>query len=84
MQSVWLDGSNYLADPIDARVTIKDLGKDLYFGTQNKTNLIRLRLMELPGTVEHSGENGLVGYVYVEVNYTGPGTYVPQVGVTRT
>ena len=84
MQSVWLDGSNYLADPIDARVTLKDLGKDLYFGTRNKANLIRLRLVELPGTVDNSGEKGLVGYVYVEVNYSEPGTYVPEVGVSRT
>ena len=84
MQTVWLDGSNFIADPIDTGVTIKDLGKDLYFGTQNKANLVRVRLVELPGTVEHSGESGLVGYVYVEVNYTRPGTYVPEVGVTRT
>jgi len=83
MQTVWLNGSNFVLDPINTNTTIKDLGKDLYFGIQNEANLVHLRLVEVPGTVEDSGEKGIVGYVYLEVNYANPGTYVPEVGVSR-
>jgi hypothetical protein len=80
----------YYSFPVTALVpgtTLKDLGKDVYIGTNAASNLLHLRLVELPGTVEHAGENGTVGYIPIEANADifseyPPVTY-PCVGVAR-
>jgi len=67
-------------------VTLRDLGKDIYFGIPSQTNLLRGRLVELPGSVANSGEGGTVGFVWIEVNASelNTGESPILVGVART
>jgi hypothetical protein len=49
-------------------VTLKDMGKDVYIGTPQESNLLHLRLVQVPGPVSNSGQGGKTGYVFVEGN----------------
>lgn len=63
---------------------LKDLGKDIYIGLPGEANILRLRLVQLPGTVANMGKGGAVGYIFIEAN--GPifdGGDYPAVGVAR-
>ena len=78
---------NVHLNAITPGTTLKDLGKDIYIGTSAASNLLHLRLVELPGTVENAGEGGTVGYIPIEANADifseyPPVTY-PCVGVAR-
>jgi len=78
---------NAFVDALTIGTTLQDLGKDVYIGTSAASNLLHLRLVELPGTVENAGEGGTVGYIPIEANADifseyPPVTY-PCVGVAR-
>jgi hypothetical protein len=68
IHALWNDDYYTLPDNgvIPLNVTLKDLGKDIYFGIPSQTSLLRGRLVELPGYVANSGEGGTVGFVWVE------------------
>ena len=44
------------------------MGKDIFIGVPGEANLLRLRLVQLPGTVANLGKGGAVGYVVIEAN----------------
>lgn len=48
--------------------TLIDLGKDIYIGVPGEPNLLHLRLVQLPGSVETLGKGGKTGYVPIECN----------------
>ena len=63
---------------------LKDLGKDIFIGLPGEANILRLRLVQLPGTVENLGKGGAVGYVIIEANSSiFDGNNYPVVGVAR-
>ena len=47
---------------------LKDMGKDAFIGVPGEANLLRLRLVQLPGTVANLGKGGAVGYIPIEAN----------------
>jgi hypothetical protein len=72
---------------VNPGVTLKDMGKDVYIGTPQESNLLHLRLVQVPGPVANSGEGGMTGYVFVEGNcdlFTNPlGSTYPIISVAR-
>ena len=65
---------------------LKDLGKEMFVGVPGEPNLLRLRLVQMPGTLENLGKGGTVGYTFIEANATifvGDEQNYPVVSVAR-
>ena len=86
---IWnLGNSRYYNPPNPAPIApgtiLRDMGQDRFIGVPGQANLLHLRLVELPGTVENSGLGGAIGYVVVEGNANiFNGTTYPNVSVAR-
>ena len=65
---------------------LKDMGKEMFVGVPGEPNLLRLRLVQMPGTVENLGKGGTVGYTFIEANadiFVADEQNYPVVGVAR-
>ena len=73
---------------VDANITLRDLGKEVYLGISKETPLIILRLVQLPGKVINNGTpdkfDGVdTGYVVVANNTNDPSASDFKVHVSR-
>ena len=85
MEGLWNEGANFYPEgnALPSNITLKDLGKDIYFGTRDEPNLVHMRLVGYPGSVANLGQGGIVGYTYVEINSSELAVYGITVGVSR-
>jgi len=61
-----LPNGGYVAPGIE----LKNMGKEIFVGVPGEPNLLHLRLVQMPSTVENLGKGGVVGYAFVEGNAT--------------
>ena len=85
---IW--ASKYRTLPLNGYVPqgteLKDMGKEMFVGVPGEPNLLRLRLVQMPGTLENLGKGGTVGYTFIEANATifvGDEQNYPVVSVAR-
>jgi hypothetical protein len=52
---------------VNSRHTIRDLGKEIYFGTSQQSKIVVMRLVQLSSS-DDSGAGGRVGYVVTQNN----------------
>lgn len=71
---------------VNVGITLTDLGKDVYVGVPGEPNILHLRLVQAPGSINTCGKGGLVGYIPIECNsdiFDSGGDEYPNVSVAR-